>query len=108
MSSQNRTRNVRIEFRCTPEESQIINEKAAAAGMNRTDFLIKSLSEKEIVIHKNLAETLSELRRQGINLNQALRLAKANIDFEKLKIAIQNCNELYEKYLIAWKNEEGK
>lgn len=98
MTTQNRSRSVRFEFRCTPEEAKIINDKAAAAGLNRTEFLIKSLSEKDIIVIDGLREILFELKREGINLNQALRLANAGIDTEQLNEAIKNCNELYQKY----------
>lgn len=105
MSSQNRARSVRFEFRCTPEEAQIINEKAAAAGMNRTEFLIKSLSEKEINIYPGITEMLTELKRQGINLNQAVRYAHHDqIRVAELAETIKNCNELYSKFLEIWKD----
>ena len=104
MSSQNRSRSVRFEFRCTPEEAKIINEKAAAAGMNRTEFLIKSLSEKEIKIYPGLTDVLTELKREGINLNQCLRFANHDqMRVPELNEAIKNCNELYLKFLEIWK-----
>lgn len=105
MSPQNRSRSVRFEFRCTPEEAQIINEKAAAAGMNRTEFLIKTLSEKEINIYPGLTDMLTELKREGINLNQALRYANHDqMQLPELNEAIKNCNNLYLKFLEIWKN----
>lgn len=105
MSAQNRARSVRFEFRCTPEEAQLINEKAAAAEMNRTEFLIKTLSEKEINIYPGLTEVLTELKREGINLNQALRFAHHDkMRVPELNEAIKNCNTLYLKLLELWQN----
>ena len=104
MPYQNRSRSVRFEFRCTPEEAKIINEKAAAAGMNRTEFLIKSLSEKEITVIEDLQPLLFELRREGVNLNQCLRVANYDENkFPELNEAIKNCNELYLKLLEIYK-----
>ena len=44
----------------------------------------------------DLKEICIELKRQGINLNQALRYYHETGFIEKIKTAIYNCNEIYE------------
>ena len=41
--------------------------------MSRTDFLIRALTDKPIVVFERSGEILQELKRQGNNLNQAVR-----------------------------------
>lgn len=38
-----------------------------------TDFIIKSITNKPIMIFENSGEILNELKRQGNNLNQIVR-----------------------------------
>lgn len=105
----NRNRNAQLAFRCTAEELAMIDTKAATAGMNRTEFLINALSEKEIIVYPGMREILAELKREGINLNQALRFANHDqMRVPELNEAIKNCNELYKKLLNLWQEANGK
>ena len=101
--SANRTRNRIINFRCTDEEYDFITNKIDASGRTKTEFLLDTLQEKEIVIYTGLQTTLAELKREGINLNQALRFANHDqMRVPELNEAIRNCNELYLKFLKLW------
>lgn len=105
----NRTRNRIINFRCTDEEYDFITEKIEASQRTKTDFLLDTLQEKEIVIYKDLELMLAELKRQGINLNQALRYAHHDKNrLPELAETIRACNELYLKYLRIWQEANGK
>ncbi len=96
--SANRTRNRIINFRCTDAEYDFIDEKIELSGRTKTDFLLDTLKQKEIIVYPGLDKILLELKREGVNLNQALRYANSGIGVEELKIAIKNCNDLYVKF----------
>ena len=68
-----RTRAIPMTIRMTESEKELIDGKVKASGMSKTDYLIKALSDKPIVSVANGAEILSELKRQGNNLNQAVK-----------------------------------
>ena len=103
----NRTRNRTINFRCTDEEYDLIMKKISASGRTNTEFLIDTLKKKKIVIYTDLTDVLTELKREGINLNQCLRVANYDENiFPELNEAIKNCNELYLKYLEIWKENK--
>lgn len=94
----NRKRSQQIIVRCTPEEKQLIDEKTTLSKLSRTDFIIQSITGKEITVIEDLKPILFELHREGVNLNQCLRVA--NYDekiLPELNEAIKNCNELYLK-----------
>ena len=50
-----------------------IDEKVKTSGLSRTDFLIRALTDKPVVVFERSGEILQELKRQGNNLNQAVR-----------------------------------
>lgn len=105
--SANRTRNRIINFRCTEGEYDLITSKIDASGRTKTEFLLDTLLDKEIVIYLGMKEVLTELKREGINLNQALRFANHDqMRLPELNEAIRNCNELYLKFLKLWQENQ--
>ena len=68
-----RNRPITYSFRVSERERRIIDEKVKASGLSRTDFLIRALTDKPVVVFERSGEILQELKRQGNNLNQAVR-----------------------------------
>ena len=98
-----RKRDIQVAFRCTKEEAAIIDQKVRTTGMSRTEYLLSVLKNKEIQVYPGLLSVMSELKRQGINLNQALRYTHNDPGFSKeLREAIRNCNNLYCQCLQLW------
>ena len=96
----NRRRSKQIIVRCTPEEKQLINEKVALSKLSRTDFIILSITQKDIIVVKDLEALMFEIHREGVNLNQCLRVA--NYDdkvFPELREAIKTNYKLSAKLL---------
>ena len=70
-----RVRSKTMAFRCTPEEYEMIGRMAEACGMNKQEYIMARLSEKEIVVAssprtrkamREWVESLgSDLRREG-------------------------------------------
>ena len=60
-------------FRVSERERRIIDEKVKTSGLSRTGFLIRALTDKPVVVFEHSGEILQELKRQGNNLNQAVR-----------------------------------
>ena len=52
---------------------EMIDSKVKSSGMSRTDFLIRALTDKPVIVIPDGGEILQELKRQGNNLNQAVR-----------------------------------
>ena len=68
-----RNRPITYSFRISERERRIIDEKVKISGLSRTDFLIHVLTDKPVVVFEHSGEVLQELKRQGNNLNQAVR-----------------------------------
>jgi hypothetical protein len=92
----NRQRNNQIIIRFSDEELAELNEAISKSKLSKTDFFLQLLRKGDIIILTDLKEICAELKRQGINLNQALRHYHETKFTEEIKTAIQNCNDVYE------------
>lgn len=67
-----------------------------------TAFVIRSITDKPIIVIENAGEILAELKRQGNNLNQAVRNNYNGLATEEeIKSCIKSLKELYRKISIA-------
>lgn len=80
----NKKRPKQITFRVSQEEYEIIQKKIKKSGLKQQKFLLKMAMEKEIVFVEGLTELLTEVKRQGNNLNQLIRKLYSNgyIDYK--------------------------
>lgn len=66
------------------------------------EFIIRTIINKPIIVIERGGEILSELKRQGNNLNQAVRNNHYGIDTEReIKSCIADLKELYRKISVA-------
>ena len=73
LDNKGRWRNVIISFRMSPQERDDLNVRVKLSGLTKLDYIIKRLSERDIVVQPNtrvykalrnqMAEILSELQR---------------------------------------------
>lgn len=101
LDNKGRWRNVIVSFRMSPEERDDLNVRVKLSGLTKQDYIIKRLSERDIVVQPNtrvykalrnqMAEILSELKRteSGGNIDSDLR--------DIIEIAAQTYNGLAEK-----------
>ena len=67
-----------------------------------TEFVIRAITDKPIIIFEHASELLAELKRQGNNLNQAVRNGYYGIDTEReMKSCIAELKNVYGKILTA-------
>ena len=98
----NRTRPYAYSFRVSAEEKALIDSKVSASGMNKTDYLISTLSDKPIVSIESGNKILAELKRQGNNLNQAVKNNYfGDITEQELLSAVAECKSVYRKLSAA-------
>ena len=66
------------------------------------EFILRSITDKPIIVIERGGEILAELKRQGNNLNQAVRNNYYGIDTEQeIKNCIAYLKELYRKIFFA-------
>jgi hypothetical protein len=66
----NRKRDKQVKFYLSDEEYKLYFGKIKKANLSQTNFILKCVKGKEIVIIDGLKETLIELKRIGANVNQ--------------------------------------
>lgn len=101
LDNKGRWRNVIISFRMSPQERDDLNVRVKLSGLTKQDYIIKRLSERDIVVQPNtrvykalrnqMAEILSELQRieNGADIDSDL--------LDKIQITVQTYNGLAEK-----------
>ena len=101
LDNKGRWRNVIISFRMSPQERDDLNVRVKLSGLTKQDYIIKRLSERDIVVQPNtrvykalrnqMAEILSELQRidNGADIDSAL--------LDIIQITAQTYNGLAEK-----------
>ena len=94
-----RNQTERLTIRLTPEEKIALQERMyKAVAPSLRDFILKMCMDGQIVVNEDLRELNQELRYQGNNLNQLVRLS------HQRRISVVNLSELlrvYRKILIA-------
>ena len=91
----NRRRSVNFRLRMTEEEYAYITEQAAAADISRTDYIMAAVFGQPVIVINDVAPLLQELRKQGTNLNQAVRVANQtrSANLPQLLEAVEQCQE---------------
>ena len=97
-----RTRPFAYTFRVSEQEKNLIDDKLAKSGLTMRDFILRSITDKPIIVIERGGEILAELKRQGNNLNQAVRSSYFGADTEReIKNCIAYLKELYRKISFA-------
>ena len=101
LDNKGRWRNVIISFRMSQQERDDLNVRVKLSGLTKQDYIIKRLSERDIVVQPNtrvykalrnqMAEILEELKRidNGADINSDL--------LDIIQITVQTYNGLAEK-----------
>lgn len=98
----NRTRQFAYNFRASEQEKNLIDRAIAKSGLTMTAFVIRTITEKPITVIENGGEILAELKRQGNNLNQAVRgIYNGLATEEEIRNCIAELKQLYAKISIA-------
>ena len=95
-----RNRPITYSFRVSEQERKIIDGKVKSSGLNRTEFLIRALTNKPVTVIGQGDELLTELKRQRNNLNQALRNSYLKPgEKQEILSAVKECKKVYRELL---------
>lgn len=86
-----------IRARVANWEKFVILENARKARMTESEFVRRAALEKDVVVIDGAAELLTELRRQGNNLNQLVILARQR------RIELVDFKPFTEVYQDTWR-----
>ena len=73
MSQEKKTAEICV--RVTPTEKKELQEKADAAHLSLSRYMVKSASDRKMLRTENIAKLIYEIRKIGINVNQIAHIA---------------------------------
>lgn len=81
-----RKRSVIVNFRMTPEEKKLLDNRIELSGMQRQDFFIKSCLYQKIITYGNI-RTFDVMRKKAVEINKHLNsISKSEeLDLEVLE-----------------------
>ena len=96
-----RKRNKQLWLGMTEAEQKLFDDEYIKSGCkSRADFVLRLLADKPIVVVTDMTDILTELRRQGTNLNQLARIANTyGYTGEELTAAIRVNTETKRKLM---------
>ena len=94
-----RTRSHQVSFRLNDKEYALLQRKLAASGLSLTEFFLETIRKGQVIVINDFIPLLSELKRQGVNLNQLTRRINQFSPTTEREIitALQECQNTYRK-----------
>ena len=94
-----RTRSHQVSFRLNDKEYALLQRKLAASGLSLTEFFVETISKGKVIVISDYVPLLSELKRQGVNLNQLARRANQFSPLSEHEIinTFQQCQNTYRR-----------
>ena len=88
-----------MSFRLNDKEYALLQRKLAASGKSLTEFFIETISKGKVIVVNDFVPLLSELKRQGVNLNQLARRANQFSPVSEYEIinTLQQCQNTYRR-----------
>jgi len=120
VNTKNRYRNNRFEIRLFDEEVEILENKAKAQGLSKTEYIREIIlysevkeSKRNILSDERFMKLLYEINRIGNNINQIaynsnLRIASIRREIKELKFQYENLLQLYtDTFVFQGEEKDG-
>ena len=85
-NEKNRKRSVIVNYRVTPEEKQLIDERIALSGLPRAEFFIQSCMQQKVITFGNV-KTFDAIRKKLLVIDEHLQAVEKSeeLDLEILE-----------------------
>ena len=67
----------RLQLRFSPEEKEMLTQKASEAHMTLSDYISSLIENKKIIVVENIPQLYLEITRIGVNINQIAHVANS-------------------------------
>ena len=98
-----RKRSVIVNFRMTPEEKKLLDNRIELSGMQRQDYFIKSCLNQKIITYGNI-RTFDVMRKKVVEINKHLNLISKS---EELDLEILESLRMILEMLDGLVEEDG-
>ncbi len=88
-----------MSFRLSDKEYTLLQEQLAASQLSLTNFFIETNSRGKVIVINDFVPLLSELKRQGVNLNQLVRRVNqfSPVSEQEILVTLQQCQNTYRR-----------
>lgn len=83
----NRKRNIIVNFRMSPEEKSLLEEKIALSGLNKQDYMIQMSINRKVEVFGNI-RVFDELKTKLKMLEDYFKNVTLNCDIEENKLEL--------------------
>ena len=98
-----RKRSVIVNFRMTPEEKKLLDNRIELSGMQRQDFFIQSCLYQKIITYGNI-RTFDVMRKKVVEINKHLNLISKS---EELDLEVLESLRMILEMLDGLREEDG-
>lgn len=98
-----RKRSVIVNFRVTPEEKKLLDNRIELSGMQRQDFFIQSCLYQKIITYGNI-RTFDVMRKKVVEINKHLNLISKS---EELDLEVLESLRMILEMLDGLREEDG-
>ena len=98
-----RKRSVIVNFRVTPEEKKLLDNRIEISGMQRQDYFIKSCLYQKIITYGNI-RTFDVIRKKVVEINKHLNLISKS---EELDLEVLESLRMILEMLDGLEEEDG-
>lgn len=101
-----RKRNKQVKVWLTEEEYQRLINKVQKSKLSQSDYIRKSILEKDIIVIEGIKELLVQIKKIGNNLNQLTKAVNSGIEINPssdLKYIKQELKEVWQELIKTLK-----
>jgi uncharacterized membrane-anchored protein len=101
----NRERNKQLNIRLNEEEVKVMQKNIKKSKLSQSEYIRKSILQKNIIVIDEIKELMVELKRVGNNLNQITRMMNSGEikDSKELTEVKNNLENIWNKVIEALK-----
>ena len=101
----NRERDKQLNIRLNEEEVKVMQKNIKKSKLSQSEYIRKSILQKNIIVIDEIKELMVELKRVGNNLNQITRMMNSGEikDSKELKEVKNNLENIWNKVIEALK-----
>lgn len=101
-NEKNRKRSVIVNYRVTPEEKQLIDERIALSGLPRAEFFIQSCMHQKVITFGNV-KTFDAIRKKLLVIDEHLQAVEKS---EELDLEILESLRMILEMLVGLERED--
>lgn len=102
-NEKNRKRSVIVNFRVTPEEKQLIDERIALSGLPRAEFFIQSCMYQKVITFGNV-KTFDGIKKKLLVIDEHLQAVEKSEELD-LKI-LESLRMILEMFAVLERKDE--